>query len=142
MKSSHTIFNWLNSIAFLNIICLCYFENDCRIDSTENCVTRYQNERSLERKFHNLNHTWTSCFNLSNVCSLIYHYCRNTHIFFRKSFVVFMLQYAKGHLISKCPFGVKTSSKKTNNFFSRISALVSKKRSNQKSSQRVNAGGL
>ena len=35
----------------------------------------------------------------------------------------------KDQLISKCPFGVKTSSKKT---FSRISALASEKRSIQK----------
>ena len=38
---------------------------------------------------------------------------------------------AKGQLISKCPFGVKTSSKKTNEIFSKISALASKKSSNQ-----------
>ena len=38
----------------------------------------------------------------------------------------------KGQLISKCPFGVFKSSKKTNEIFSRISALASKKRSNQK----------
>ena len=37
----------------------------------------------------------------------------------------------KGQLISKCPFGVFKSSKKPT-FFSRISALASKKRSNQK----------
>ena len=42
----------------------------------------------------------------------------------------------KCQLISKCPFGVFKSSKKNNNFFSRISALASKKRSNQKSSVR------
>ena len=41
----------------------------------------------------------------------------------------------KGQLISKCPFGVKTSSKKPT-IFSRISALASKKRSNQKTSVR------
>ena len=39
---------------------------------------------------------------------------------------------SKGQLISKCPFGVKTSSKKPTKFFSRISALASKKRSNKK----------
>ena len=45
--------------------------------------------------------------------------------------------FLKGQLISKCPFGVFKSSKKTNEFFSRISALLaSKKRSNQKSSVR------
>ena len=38
----------------------------------------------------------------------------------------------KGQLISKFPFGVKTSKKKTMIFFSRISVLVSKRRSNQK----------
>ena len=43
---------------------------------------------------------------------------------------------SKGQLISKCPFGVKTSSKKPTNFFARISALASKKRLNQKSSVR------
>ena len=37
----------------------------------------------------------------------------------------------KGQLILKCPFGVFKSSKK-NEFFSRISALASKKMSNQK----------
>ena len=42
----------------------------------------------------------------------------------------------KGQSISKCPFGVKTASKKTNEIFSRISAIASKKRSNQKSSVR------
>jgi hypothetical protein len=42
--------------------------------------------------------------------------------------------YGKGQSISKCPFGVIKSSKKTMELFSRISALVSKKRSNQKSS--------
>ena len=39
---------------------------------------------------------------------------------------------AKGQSISKCPFGVFKSSKKTNKIFSRLSALASKKRSNQK----------
>ena len=39
---------------------------------------------------------------------------------------------AKGQLISKCPFGVKTSSKKQQQMFSRISALASKKRSIKK----------
>ena len=34
----------------------------------------------------------------------------------------------KGQSISKCPFGVKTSSKKTNEIFSKISALASKMR--------------
>ena len=38
----------------------------------------------------------------------------------------------KGQLISKCPFGVFKSLKKPTNFFLRISALASKKRSNQK----------
>ena len=39
---------------------------------------------------------------------------------------------AKGQLILKCPFGVFKSPKKPTKFFSRISALASKKRSNQK----------
>ena len=39
----------------------------------------------------------------------------------------------KGQLISKCPFGIFKSYKKNNEIFSRISALASKKRSNQKS---------
>ena len=39
---------------------------------------------------------------------------------------------AKGQLILKCPFGVFKSPKKPNEIFSRISALASKKRSNQK----------
>jgi hypothetical protein len=38
----------------------------------------------------------------------------------------------KGQLISKCPFGVTKPTKKTNKNFLRISALASKKRSNQK----------
>ena len=38
----------------------------------------------------------------------------------------------KGQLILECPFDVFKSPKKTNKIFSRISALVSKKRSNQK----------
>ena len=42
----------------------------------------------------------------------------------------------KGQLISKCPFGVFKLTKKTNKIFVRISALASKKRSNQKSSVR------
>ena len=42
----------------------------------------------------------------------------------------------KGQLISKCPFGVSKSLKKPTNFFLRISALASKKRSNRKSSVR------
>ena len=42
----------------------------------------------------------------------------------------------KGQLISKCPFGVSKSSKKTNKIVSKISALGSKKRSYQKSSVR------
>ena len=46
--------------------------------------------------------------------------------------VGFLTVVVKGQLISKCPFGVFKSSKKTNDFFSRISALVFKKRSNQK----------
>ena len=41
----------------------------------------------------------------------------------------------KGQLISKCPFGVFKSPKKQQKF-SRISALASKKRLNQKSSLR------
>ena len=40
--------------------------------------------------------------------------------------------FPKGQLILKCPFGVFKSSKKTNEIFSRISALASKKRSNKK----------
>ena len=44
-------------------------------------------------------------------------------------------RYVKGRLISKCPFGVFKSSKKLT-IFSRISALASKKGSNQKSSVR------
>ena len=43
---------------------------------------------------------------------------------------------AKGQLISKCPFGVFKICQKTNNFFSLIFALASKKRVNQKSSVR------
>ena len=39
---------------------------------------------------------------------------------------------AKGQLISKCPFGVFKLIKKTNKFFVKISALASKKKSNQK----------
>ena len=46
------------------------------------------------------------------------------------------LDLTKGQLISKCPFGVKTSSKKNNKLFSRIFALASKNRSNQKSGVR------
>ena len=42
-------------------------------------------------------------------------------------------ELAKGQLILKCPFGVFKSTKKTIKFFVRISALASKKRSNQKS---------
>ena len=40
--------------------------------------------------------------------------------------------YNKGQLISKCPFSVYKSHQKTNEILSRISALASKKRSNQK----------
>ena len=39
---------------------------------------------------------------------------------------------SKGQLILKCPFGVLKSSKKKHWIFSRISALASKQRSNQK----------
>ena len=39
----------------------------------------------------------------------------------------------KGQLIYKCPAGVNKSTKKTEEIFVRISALASKKRSNQKS---------
>ena len=39
---------------------------------------------------------------------------------------------SKCQLISKCPYGVFKSPKKTNEIFSRISAQASKKRSNQK----------
>ena len=39
---------------------------------------------------------------------------------------------SKGQLISKCPFGVFKSPKKTKKIFVRISALASKKRSSQK----------
>ena len=38
----------------------------------------------------------------------------------------------KGQLISKCPFGVFKSTKKTNKIFVRSSVLAPKKRSNQK----------
>ena len=40
--------------------------------------------------------------------------------------------FPKGQLISKSPFGVFKLTKKTNEIFVRISALASKKRSNQK----------
>ena len=43
-----------------------------------------------------------------------------------------VFHHSKGQLISKCPFGVFKSPKKTNEIFSRISALASKKKSNQK----------
>ena len=43
---------------------------------------------------------------------------------------------SKGQLISKCPFGVIVWTKIAMKIFSRISALASKKRSNQKSSVR------
>jgi hypothetical protein len=43
---------------------------------------------------------------------------------------------AKGQLISKCPFGVKTSSKKTTIFFQDFCTSLSKNRSNQKCSVR------
>ena len=46
------------------------------------------------------------------------------------------LSNVKGQLIWKCPFGVTKSTKKINEFFIRISALASKKISNQKSSVR------
>ena len=46
------------------------------------------------------------------------------------------LYTTKGHLISKCPFGV-FKSPQNNKIFVRISALASKKRSHQKSSVRV-----
>ena len=44
----------------------------------------------------------------------------------------FLPAVAKGQLILKCPFGVFKSSKKTNEIFSRISGLASKKGSSQK----------
>ena len=56
-------------------------------------------------------------------------------IFFSwKLFVVYLhicMYLPKGQLISKCPFGVIVWTKITNEFFSTISALASKKRSNQ-----------
>ena len=42
------------------------------------------------------------------------------------------ISHTKGQLISKCSFGIKTSSKKPTKKFSRISAVASKMRSNQK----------
>ena len=42
----------------------------------------------------------------------------------------------KGQSISECPFSLFKSPQKTYEIFSRISALASKKRSNQKSSVR------
>ena len=47
-----------------------------------------------------------------------------------------MLLVIKGQLILKCPFGVFKSTKKNNKILVRISALASKKRSNQKSTVR------
>ena len=44
----------------------------------------------------------------------------------------FKIEIVKGQLILKCPFGVFKSPKKNHEIFSRISALASKKRSNQK----------
>ena len=46
------------------------------------------------------------------------------------------LVLTKGQLISKCLLGVIVWTKKPTKFFSRISAIASKKRSNQKSSVR------
>ena len=45
-----------------------------------------------------------------------------------QKFLVKNSKRIKGQLISKCPFGVMKSPQKTNEFFSRISALASKKR--------------
>ena len=69
---------------------------------------------------------------------------RNSHLV--KDIVSFLsgndaypfLHFSKGQLISKCPFGVFESSKKQQNFCKDfwLSALASKKRSNQKSSVR------
>ena len=42
------------------------------------------------------------------------------------------IQTDKGQLISKCPYVVFKSTKKTNEIFVKISALASKKRLNQK----------
>ena len=42
------------------------------------------------------------------------------------------IQTDKGQLVSKCPFVVFKSTRKTNKSFVKISALASKKRSNQK----------
>ena len=46
--------------------------------------------------------------------------------------VLFVAVGSKGQLISKCLFGAIVSTKKPTNIFLRISALASKKRSNQK----------
>ena len=48
------------------------------------------------------------------------------------SFILYFYPAYKGQLISKCPFGVIVWTKIPTKFFSRISALASKKRSNKK----------
>ena len=53
---------------------------------------------------------------------------QRSHLSFQKQ------ELTAGELISKCPFGVFKSPKKPT-IFSRISALASKKRSNQKKSK-------
>ena len=47
-------------------------------------------------------------------------------------FAVYIPHITKGQIISKCLFGVIIWTKKNNEIFSRISALASKERSNQK----------
>jgi hypothetical protein len=71
----------------------------------------------------------------------LYIFPSNRCMFFRQIvvcffFKLFKMEGPKGQLISKCPFGVFKSSKKTAEIFSRISAPASKKWSNQKSSLR------
>ena len=59
----------------------------------------------------------------------------NHDFFFQSRLIYLELTVFKGKLISKCPFGVFKSSK-NEEIFSRISALASNKKSNQKSSVR------
>ena len=69
--------------------------------------------------------------NMLPVCFVVWYVFLDYHFQGNIPFVTF-----KGQLISKCPFDVFKSPKKPMEFYLRISALDSKKRSNPESSVR------
>ena len=88
--------------------------------------------------------------NLGRVlCLKLHHKCHNMGKLFSKEYynhisqvISFVFSITKGQLILKYPFGVFKSPPKIHEIFSRISALASTKRSNQKNKGTLHPGIL